>query len=95
VFQGSASKLKAAKVPTAARSLQKMFEADLADEKDAFEICKDAAGEARDIRPRDLFDRTALHEAGHMTWLELHQSLLGRMGEPAFIAMQVNHDAAH
>jgi bacterioferritin len=98
VFLGGVPTLKAAKVPSAAPSLQKMFEADLADEKDALEFYKNAesaAGEARDIGTRDLFERTALDEEGHMSWLELQLSLLGRMGEPAFIAMQVNHDAAH
>lgn len=93
VFLGGIPDLKAAKVPAAAQSLKGMFEADLADEKDAIDFYTTAASvasEARDIGTRDLFERTALDEEGHMSWLELQLSLLERMGEPAFIAMQVN-----
>ncbi|WP_272007576.1 bacterioferritin [Roseovarius sp. ZX-A-9] len=93
VFLGGSPVLKAAKVPSAAKSLKEMFEADLVDEKDAINFYTSAArdaDEARDIGTRDLFERTALDEEGHMSWLELQLSLLERMGEPAFIAMHVN-----
>lgn len=93
VFLGGTPVLNAAKVPQTAQSLKAMFEADLADEKAAIQFYTTAAGaadEARDIGSRDLFERTALDEEGHMSWLELQISLLERMGEPAFIAMQVN-----
>jgi bacterioferritin len=97
IFLGGAPELKAAKIPQAAQSLKAMFEADLVDEKgslDFYTTAASVADEARDIGTRDLFERTALDEEGHMSWLELQLSLLERMGEPAFIAMQVNQPAA-
>ncbi|WP_299565328.1 bacterioferritin [uncultured Sulfitobacter sp.] len=96
VFLGGTPELKAAKVPQAAGSLKKMFEADLADEREAIEFYTTAArtaDEARDIGTRDLFERTALDEEGHMSWLELQLSLLDRMGEPAFISMQIDQSS--
>ena len=84
--------LKAAKTPHRAQALQDMFEADLRDEQDAIRFYTQAArtaDEADDIGTRDLFERTALDEEGHMAWLDLQLSLLKRMGEPAYIAMQV------
>jgi bacterioferritin len=93
VFLGGHPEMKAAKVPSAAQALQGMFEIDLADEKDAikfYSMAAHGADEAHDIGTRDLFERTALDEEGHMSWLELQLSLLQRMGEPAFIAMHVS-----
>jgi len=84
--------LKAAKTPHRAQALQDMFEADLRDEQDAIKFYTQAArvaDEADDIGTRDLFERTALDEEGHMAWLDLQLSLLKRMGEPAYIAMQI------
>lgn len=97
VFLGGTPVLDAAKIPTVALSLKALFEADLVDEKDALAFYTTAAGDAaadHDIGTRDLFERTALDEEGHMSWLELQLSLLERMGEPAFIAMQINQTAA-
>ncbi|GAW34897.1 bacterioferritin [Roseovarius sp. A-2] len=97
VFLGGSPELKSAKVPTAAKSLKAMFEADLADEKSSLDFYTTAASEAdqaRDIGTRDLFEQTALDEEGHMTWLKLQLTLLDRMGEPAFIAMQVKETEA-
>jgi bacterioferritin len=92
VFLKGNPELKAAKVPTRAQALADMFEADLSDEQEAIKFYTEAArtaDEAGDIGTRDLFEKTALDEEGHMAWLELQLSLLKRMGEPAFIAMQV------
>ena len=92
VFLGGNPELRAAKVPNRAQSLKNMFEADLEDEKDAISFYTEAArqaGEAGDIGTRNLFERTALDEEGHMSWLELQLSLLQRMGDPAFTAMQI------
>lgn len=92
VFLGGEPQLKPAKVPQVAESLQKMFEADLVDEKDAIRFYAGAAriaDGASDIGTRDLFERTALEEEGHMAWLSQQLSLLNRMGEPAFVAIQV------
>ena len=97
VFLGGSPSLKAAKVPTASKTLKAMFEADLVDEKDAVKFYATAArvaDEAQDIGTRDLFERTALDEEGHMTWLKLQLSLLERMGEPTFISMQINQAGA-
>lgn len=92
VFLGGAPQLSPAKVPQAAATLQDMFAADLVDEKDAVLFYAGAArtaDAASDIGTRDLFERTALEEEGHMAWLTQQLSLLERMGEPAFVALQV------
>ena len=92
VFLKGNPSLKAAKVPSRAQALEDMFEADLSDEQDAIKFytkAARAADEAGDIGTRDIFERIALDEEGHMSWLELQISLLKRMGEPAFIAMQI------
>ena len=97
IFLGGTPEMKSAKTPTPAQSLQEMFEADLADEKDAIAFYSQAAreaGEANDIGSRALFERTAMDEEGHMSWLDLQVSLLRSMGEPAFIAMQIGQPAA-
>lgn len=96
VFLGGVPTMTAAKTPKSSKSLQEMFAADLADEKDAITFYSKGAREAddaHDIGTRDLFERTALDEEGHMSWLQLQLSLLQRMGEPAFIAMQINATA--
>lgn len=93
VFLKGDPTLAAAKTPHRAQALEDMFEVDLRDEKDAITFYVEAArlaDEAGDIGSRDLFERTALDEEGHMTWLEQQLSLLNRMGEPAFIAMQID-----
>ncbi len=93
VFLGGTPELKAAKTPSRAQSLKTMFETDLVDEKDAISFYIKAArqaGETGDIGTRNLFERTALDEEGHMSWLELQLSLLQRMGDPAFTAMQID-----
>ena len=93
VFLKGSPELKAQKMPHRAQALEDMFEADLRDEQDAIKFYTKAArtaDEADDIGTRDIFERIALDEEGHMSWLELQLSLLKRMGEPAFIAMQVS-----
>ncbi len=89
IFLGGTPKLQAAKVPARAQSLEEMFTADLVDEKEAITFYTMSARQADDIGTRNLFERTALDEEGHMSWLELQLSLLKRMGEPAFTAMQI------
>ncbi len=77
------------KTPVRATTLKHMFETDLADEKEAIEFYTTAsiqAGEDRDIGTRQLFERIAIDEEGHASWLELQLDLLERMGEPAYIA---------
>lgn len=77
------------KQPVRATTLKHMFELDLADEKEAIEFYTSAsfqAQEDRDIGSRQLFERIAMDEEQHMSWLELQLDLLDRMGEPAFIA---------
>lgn len=77
------------KTPVRAKSLKEMFETDLADEKEAIEFYTTAsmqAAEDRDIGSRQLFERIAIDEEGHASWLELQLDLLERMGEPAYIA---------
>ena len=93
VFLKGDPALKSAKVPSRAQALEDLFEADLRDEKEAIKFYVQAArvaDETGDIGSRELFERIALEEEGHMTWLEQQLSLLNRMGEPAFIAMQID-----
>lgn len=95
VFLGGTPKLEPAKIPSRATSLKEMFELDLVDEKDAisfYTLAARQAGEAGDIGTRNLFERTALDEEGHMSWLDLQLALLERLGEPAFMAMQINQN---
>ena len=81
--------VKAAKTPHRAQTLQDMFAADLADEKEAIQFYTEAArvaADSGDIGTRTLFERIVLDEEGHMAWLELQLDLLKRMGEAAYIA---------
>ena len=92
IFLGGSPDMTPAKTPAHAKSLTAMFKADLVDEKDAITFYSDAAQTAsqeNDIGSRTLFERTTLDEEGHMAWLDLQLSLLDRMGEPAYIAMQI------
>ena len=92
VFLKEDPELKPEKTPQRAQALEDMFETDLRDEQDAIKFYTKAArsaDEAGDIGTRDIFERTALDEEGHMAWLELQLSLLKRMGEPAYIATQI------
>ncbi|MEQ9408509.1 MAG: bacterioferritin [Fuerstiella sp.] len=82
-------KLTFQKTPVRATSLKQMFESDLADEKEAIQFYTAAsiqANEDHDIGTRQLFERIAMDEEGHASWLELQLDLLERMGEPAYIA---------
>ncbi len=81
--------IKAAKTPARASSLGELFLADLRDEQQAISFYSAAAknaSEVGDIGSRVLFERIALDEEGHMTWLKAQLDLLKRMGEPAYIA---------
>ena len=97
IFLGGSPVMEPAKVPSHASSLKAMFDADLEDEKDAIKFYTQAARDAadeNDIGTRNLFERTVMDEEGHMDWLDLQLSLLDRMGEPAYTAMQINGSAA-
>jgi len=66
-----------------------MFQSDLADEKEAIEFYTRASLQAvqdGDLGSRAIFERIALDEEQHMSWLELQLDLLERMGEPAYIS---------
>jgi bacterioferritin len=89
LFLKCSPELQLAKTPVRARSLKEMFESDLGDEKEAIEFYTKAsiqASEDGDIGTRTLFERIALDEEQHMSWLELQLDLLSRMGEPAYIS---------
>lgn len=82
-------RMEFAKPPVRALSLKEMFETDLADEQAAIIFYTQAsvqAMEEADIGSRHLFERIALDEEHHMSWLELQLDLLTRMGEPAYIS---------
>jgi len=92
VFLKGDPELKPVAMPQRAQTLSDMFESDLRDEQEAITFYTKAARDADsagDIGTRDIFERTALDEEGHMSWLELQLSLLKRMGEPAYTAMQI------
>jgi bacterioferritin len=87
-----------AKPPARAQSLTDMFEADLADEKEAIEFYTRAARQAYedgDVGSRVLFEKIVLDEEGHMAWLELQLDLIGRMGEKAYVAKHVSAPGEH
>lgn len=89
LFLKGSPALTMAKTPVRAASLKAMFELDLADEKEAIEFYTQASMQSSadgDIGTRMLFERIALDEEQHMSWLELQLDLLARMGEPAYIA---------
>lgn len=98
MFLKGTPEVKAAKPPQRAQTLKDLFESDLRDEKDAIRFYTEAAqaaGQAGDIGTRCLFEKTALEEEGHLAWLEMQRALLGRMGEPAYFAMQIGSDGAN
>ena len=85
------------KAPVRATSLKEMFETDLADEKEAIEFYTSAsiaANDDRDIGTRQLFERIAIDEEGHASWLELQLDLLQRLGEPAYITKHMSDGSA-
>ncbi|MEC5128072.1 bacterioferritin [Verrucomicrobiales bacterium BCK34] len=93
MFLKGEPKLEFAKSPEVAKTLAGMFEADLADEKEAITFYTAAAREADaagDIGTRALFERIVMDEEGHMGWLELQLDLLKRMGEPAYISKHMS-----
>ena len=48
------------------------------------------AADAGDIGSRMLFERIAVDEEGHMSWLELQLDLIKRLGEPGYIAKHMS-----
>ena len=93
IFLKGGPKLELAKTPMIAGSLAEMFEADLADEKEAIEFYTKAASQAaddNDIGTREIFERIVMDEEGHMSWLELQLDLLSKMEEPAYIAKHMS-----
>ena len=89
LFLKGEPRVEHAKLPKRASSLEEMFKLDLADEQEAIEFYTKASVEAAaegDIGGRQLFERVAMDEEQHMSWLELQLDLLHRMGEPAYIA---------
>jgi len=93
LFLDGNPELKFEKAPSRAQSLNDMFQADLEDEKGAIKFYTEAAREAAeegDIGSRVLFEKIALDEEGHMSWLDLQISLIARMGEPAYIAKHMS-----
>ena len=75
-----------------ADSLKELFEADLADEKEAISFYTQAANEARDdndVGTRTMFENIVLDEEGHMDWLKQQLDLIKRIGEAAYIAQHM------
>lgn len=81
------------KKPVQAETLVDMFKSDLADEKESIEFYTMAAQHSMqvgDIGSRALFEKIALDEEGHKSWLELQLSLIERLGEKAYSAKYVS-----
>jgi bacterioferritin len=81
------------KTPLVASSLHAMFATDLEDELNAVQFYTAAAkhaDQAGDLGSRSLFERIAIDEEGHMSWLELQLELLERIGEGGYIAKHMS-----
>ncbi len=93
LFLNGDPELNFEKAPSRAQSLNDMFQADLEDEKGAIKFYTEAARDAADegdIGSRVLFEKIALDEEGHMSWLTLQLDLIARMGEPAYISKHMS-----
>ncbi len=93
IFLKGDPELKLAKMPARANTLVELFESDLKDEREAIVFYVQASQQAAadgDIGSRMLFERIALDEEGHMSWLDLQLDLIKRMGEPAYISKHIS-----
>jgi bacterioferritin len=98
MFLKGEPKMTFANAPLLASSLKGLFKSDLKDEKDAIAFYTQAAiqaGKDGDIGTRNLFEKIAMDEEGHMSWLELQLDLIKRMGEPAYIAKHMSALNSH
>jgi len=89
LFLGAEPAVKMAKTPAQARGLKPLFEADLADEKEAIRFYSQAAQDATsegDIGSRLLFEKIVVDEEGHMDWLARQIDLIDRIGEQNYAA---------
>lgn len=97
LFLGGDPMIAFAKTPTRAGTLLEMFQADLADEKEAVAFYSQSAKDAdaeNDLGSRRLFEEIALDEEAHRAWLELQINLIERIGEAAYSARQVTFAAS-
>lgn len=93
MFLNGDPKLVFAETPSRAPTLKELFEADLADEREAVKFYTRAsqqAAEDGDIGTKRLFEDTAVDEEEHIGWLELQLDLLERIGESAYIAKHMS-----
>jgi bacterioferritin len=89
MFLQGVPRVAPAQSPEQADTLQSMFARDREEEANAIAFYTRAAREAfedDDIGTRTLFEQIVTDEEGHWEWLDLQLDLLGRMGEPQFIA---------
>ncbi|WP_439155187.1 bacterioferritin [Yoonia sp.] len=96
LFLGGDPKVKPAKTPKRADTLEDMFRADLEDEMSAiafYSAAARAASDDMDVGTRMLFEALVLDEEGHQDWLTRQLALLERMGEPTFIAQNMSDTA--
>jgi bacterioferritin len=96
LFLGGDPVVEPSKTPKRSETLEKLFGADLEEEKNAVEFYTSAAKAAdddRDIGTRMLFESIVIDEEGHMDWLDRQLALLKRMGEPTYMAKNMS-DAA-
>ncbi|MFB9150951.1 bacterioferritin [Roseovarius ramblicola] len=93
MFLKAAPEIGFEKTPQQAETLPDMFRADLSDEEEAIGFYTKAAmhaGETGDIGTRMLFEKVALDEEGHKSWLELQLDLIERLGEKTYSAKLVS-----
>ncbi len=89
MFLEGTPKVEMMRAPRRANSLVEMFEMDLADEAEAIAVYSRAAANAAtagDIGTRHLFERIAIDEEGHKTWLQTQLALIERIGEKNYSA---------
>lgn len=97
LFLGGDPVLEASKTPKRSETLEEMFGADLKEEKGAivsYTSVAKAADDHRDIGTRMLFEGIVMDKEGHMDWLDRQLGLLGRMGEPTYMAKNMSAAAS-
>jgi bacterioferritin len=95
MFLKGEPRMELAHTPVRAKSLKEMFETDSKGEQEAIAFYTKAsvqAAEETDIGSRQLFEKIAVEEEQHMSWLDLQLDLLKRMGEPAYIGKYMTTD---
>jgi len=79
-----------------AKSVKEIFQTDLADELEAIKFYTEAyqaATAAGDIGSQAIFSALILDEEGHADWLQTELGLMEKLGETAYLQLQVSSGA--